>query len=89
MQELNRIDGIKIPFIDTPHFMEFVLNFDETGMTVADINEALLGYEIFAGVDLSLEFPELGQSALYCFTEVHNKASIDRLVNALKEIVAK
>lgn len=89
MQELNRIDGIKIPFIDTPHFMEFVLNFDETGMTVADINEALLGYEIFAGVDLSLEFPELGQSALYCFTEVHNKASIDRLVNALKEIGAK
>jgi glycine dehydrogenase subunit 1 len=89
LQEINRIDGIQIPFIDTPHFMEFALNFDGTGKTAADINKALLEYGIFAGKDLSFEFPELGQSALYCFTEVHNKASIDRLVNALKEIAKK
>ena len=69
--------------------MEFVINFDGTGKTTADINKALLDYEIFAGVDLSLEYPDLGQSALYCFTEVHNRASIDRLVHALKEIVKK
>jgi len=89
MHELNHIDGVQIPFIDTPHFMEFVINFDGTGKTTADINKALLDYEIFAGVDLSLEYPDLGQSALYCFTEVHNRASIDRLVHALKEIVKK
>ena len=38
--------------------------------------------------DLSREFPELGQSALYCVTEVHTKEDIDTLVDAVKEVVA-
>jgi NRPS condensation-like uncharacterized protein len=29
----------------------------------------------------------LGNSALYCVTEVHNKGDIDRLASALKEVV--
>ncbi len=37
---------------------------------------------------VSQEFPDLGQSALYCVTEVHTKADIDRLVAALGEVVA-
>jgi len=42
---------------------------------------------IFGGKDLSLEFPELGQSALYCVTEVHTQSDIDRLVTSLSEVV--
>ena len=34
---------------------------------------------IFGGRDLSRDLPELGQSALYCVTEVHTQADIDRL----------
>jgi glycine dehydrogenase subunit 1 len=44
---------------------------------------------IFGGKNLSREFPEFGQSALYCVTETHTRDDIDRLVAALKEIVGK
>ena len=54
---------------------------------MADINQALLARGIFGGKDLSGEFPELGQSALYCVSEVHTKDDIDRLVVALEEVL--
>lgn len=66
-----------------------MVNFDGTGKTVAEVNKALLVRGIFGGKDLTKEFPELGHSALYCVTEVHTKDDIDKLVNALKEVVEK
>ena len=42
---------------------------------------------IFGGKDLSAEFPEWGQSALYCVTEIHAQADIDRLAAAVAEAV--
>jgi glycine dehydrogenase subunit 1 len=32
-----------------------------------------------------MEFPEHGDCALYCVTEVHTREDIDRLVQALKD----
>jgi glycine dehydrogenase subunit 1 len=87
MLEIDKIEGVKAPVFQAPHFKEFVVSFDGTGKTVAEINTALLAQEIYGGKDLTHEFPELGQSALYCVTEVHTQADIDRLVNALKEVV--
>ena len=87
MLKIDGIDGVRAPLFQSPHFKEFVVNFDGTGKTVAEINQALLAREIFGGKDLTGEFPELGQSALYCVTEVHTKDDIDRLVGALKEVV--
>jgi len=87
MLEMDRIQGVRSPLFHSPHFKEFVVNFDRTGKTVADVNRALLAREIFGGKDLTAEFPEMGQSALYCVTEVHTKDDIDRLVGALKEVV--
>ena len=54
---------------------------------MAEINRALLDKGIFGGKDLSREFPELGQSALFSVTEVHTQADIDRLAAALSEVV--
>jgi glycine dehydrogenase subunit 1 len=87
MKKIVIIPGIKIPFEETHHFREFVVNFDSTGKTVAVINQALLAQGIFGGKDLSGEFPELGQSALFSITEVHTQADIDRLVATLEEVV--
>lgn len=87
MLEIDKIDSVKAPLFESPHFKEFVVNFDGTGKPVAEINQALLAQEIFGGKDLAQEFPELGNSALYCVTEVHTRDDIDRLVNALKEVV--
>jgi glycine dehydrogenase subunit 1 len=85
MKKLAEIKGVKAPLFDSPHFKEFVVSFKDTGMTVEDINKSLLKQGIFGGKDLSREFPELGNSALYCVTEVHTKEEIDRLVQALKD----
>lgn len=69
-------------------FKEFVLDFNETGRTVAEINVALRERGIFGGGDLSLSHPQLGQAALYCVTEVHTQHDIDRLVTALTGVLA-
>ena len=87
IRKLNQVSGVKTHFPNTPHFKEFVVNFDKTGKTVGRINQALHQKGIFGGKDLSAEFPSLGQSALYCVTEVHTQADIDVLVNAIQEAV--
>ena len=87
MLEIGRIKGVQAPVFQSPHFKEFVVNFDGTGKTVAEINGALLAREILGGKDLANEFPELGHSALYCVTEVHTQDDMDRLVRALREVV--
>jgi glycine dehydrogenase subunit 1 len=84
-KSLGEIKGIKVLF-DTC-FKEFVVNFDPTGKTVAEINKALDSLKIFGGLDISKDFPSLGQSALFCVTEVHTKEDIDKLAAALKEVL--
>ena len=86
---LNRIDGVQAPALQAPHFKEFVVNFDATGKAVAEINDALLAQSIFGGKDLSTQFPELGQSALYCVTEIHMQSDIDLLAQTIEEIVKR
>ena len=86
IQLLSGIKGLKAPVFNGPHFKEFVVNFDATGKTVKEINQALLKKKIFGGKDLSREFPELGQSALYCVTEIHTQEDLHLLAEALREI---
>ena len=85
MTRLEELPGVAIGPGATP-FKEFVLDFTGTGHTVAEINRALLEYRILGGQDLSADFPELGQSALYCVTEVTPLEHIDRLVAALGRV---
>jgi glycine dehydrogenase subunit 1 len=87
MMEINELNGSRAPAFHSPHFKEFVVNFDGTGKTVREINRLLLERGILGGKDLTEEFPELGNCALYCITEVHTKADIDRLAAALKEVI--
>jgi glycine dehydrogenase subunit 1 len=81
---LAEIPGVRVPFAHT--FKEFVVNFDGTGKTVAQINDALRARGIFGGKDISGEGLGLGQSALYCVTEIHSAADIRKLADALKEV---
>ncbi len=85
--QLSKIEGVNAPIFNSSHFKEFIVNFDDTGKTVEEINKALLKSNIFGGKYLKNEFPELGNSALFCFTEVHTKDDIDRLVRTLKEVI--
>jgi glycine dehydrogenase subunit 1 len=69
-------------------FKEFVVNFEGTGRSVAEINRALRERNIFGGLDLGRHFPALGNSALYCVTEVHGIEDIRHLAQSLREICA-
>ena len=82
----QKIEGVTIPF-KGGFFKEFVVDFTKTGRTVAEINAALRTEKIFGGKDLSKEVPSLGQSALYCVTEVHTSDDIERLASAIEKAV--
>lgn len=81
---LGDVPGVRVVWPGTT-FKEFVVNFDGTGKTVATVDDALRARGIFGGKDLSFEGLGLGQSALYCVTEVHSAADIRRLRDALTE----
>lgn len=82
---LAGLSGVGARFPEAHPFKEFVLNFDATGMRVREINERLRARGIFGGLDLSGPFPDLGESALFCVTEVHTLEDIEALEEALRE----
>jgi len=90
MQQLANIKGVEAPLFKAPHFKEFTVNFDKTGKTVRAVHQALLRrYEVHGGKNVSKEFPQLGQTALYCVTEVHSRTGIDRLAQALTNVLRR
>ena len=86
-QKISALPGVKLPFRNGICFKEFVVNFDGTNKKTAQINKVLLDRGIFGGHDLSGDFPQLGQSALYSVTEGHTQADLDQLVSALSQIL--
>jgi glycine dehydrogenase subunit 1 len=84
---LDTLRGVRAPALSAPFFKEFVVDFNDTGRSVAEIDAALRERGIFGGLDLSDQYPELGQSALVCVTEVHTKADIDHFANELAEVL--
>jgi glycine dehydrogenase subunit 1 len=87
IRKLSELKGLRVPLFEAHHFKEFAISFDGTGLTTSHVNAELLRRGIQGGTRLDNQFAELGQSALYCVTEVHTRESIDRLVAALKAIL--
>lgn len=86
--QIGEVPRVNASLFRSHCFQEFVVDFNATGMAVADINHRLLEKGIFGGKDLSKDFPELGQCALYCVTEMTGLDDVSRLTNALEETVA-
>jgi glycine dehydrogenase subunit 1 len=87
VHRLGEIEGVRVVF-PQGFFKEFVVDFAGSGKTVAEVNRGLRERGIFGGQDLSRDFPRLGQAALYCVTECHTQADLDRLASAVAEVVA-
>jgi len=85
MAMLSKLKGVKVPRFEASHFKEFVVDFSQTPKTVEQINKALLEEHIFGGHDLGVFSKELDNCALYCVTEMHTKADIDKLVTVLSK----
>jgi glycine dehydrogenase subunit 1 len=79
------VPGVSVR-LSAPSFNEFVVSFESTGKSVSQINQALLERHIFGGLDLTDDFPDLGESALYCVSELHTAADLRRLAESLHEV---
>ncbi len=80
---VEEIDGVEVPY--RGFFKEFPVKFSKP---VNDINESLLGHGIFGGKDITMEYPKMGDAALYCVTKMHSLDMIERLDAALREAMA-
>ena len=88
-KQISEIRGLSMVFPEAVFFKEFVIDFNKTGKTVKSVNAALLREKIFGGLDLSEQFPEMGQAALFSITEIHTKEDIDRLAESLRKILGR
>lgn len=87
VKKLSEINGIRAPNFNFAHFKEFTVNFDQTSKSIHEINKKLLEKGIIGGKPLNSEFPELGQTALYCVTELNTFDDIERLKKGIEDIV--
>ena len=72
----------KILFSASPRFNEFVL---ETTEDPRAINSRLLGHKIVGGLPLKKFYPELGNAALWCCTELTARTAIDTAAGVVAE----
>jgi glycine dehydrogenase subunit 1 len=77
-QEFNK--KVKVLFQGTPRFNEFVV---QTKEDANDINNRLLEKKMIGGLPLKRFYPELGNAALWCCTELNTKEQIDTAVKAV------
>jgi glycine dehydrogenase subunit 1 len=70
----------KVLFSAVPRFNEFVLQTREDPYA---LNNRLLGQKIIGGFPLKKFYPELGNAALWCCTELTTRASIDAVAKAV------
>jgi len=69
-------------FAGAPRFNEFVL---KTGEDPYAINSRLLGHKIVGGLPLKNFYPELGNAALWCCTELTARTAIDTAVGVVAD----
>jgi glycine dehydrogenase subunit 1 len=87
-RKLNALSGVRAPAIGEYIWKEFVVQF-ENGITAKQVHDDLLKQGIQGGKILSDEFPMLGESMLFCVTEMHSQEDIDTLVKIVEEVVTK
>ena len=67
--------GAKLLFAESPRFHEFILQTEEP---VDEVNARLLKSRIIGGLSLAKWYPELGNAALWCATELTTREQIDQ-----------
>ena len=72
----------KVLFAGAPRFHEFVVQTTEDSSV---LNSRLLGHKIVGGFALKRFYPELGNSALWCCTELTPRSAIDTVCGLLSE----
>ncbi|MCC6053150.1 MAG: glycine dehydrogenase, partial [Desulfurococcaceae archaeon] len=81
--------GLNVEVFKEDFFNEFPISFNELRLEYVRIHDELLKRGIHGGLYIRDYYPELGETALYAFTEVHLKRDIDNLIEALREILGE
>jgi len=76
----------EVLFARAPRFNEFVVRTSEDPYV---INSRLLGHKLVGGLPLRKFYPELGNAALWCCTEMTTRTAIDTAVGMLAESEAE
>lgn len=84
VRKLCSIPGVRLAF-DVPRFHESVLLLDRP---VAPVLERLALRGILGGLDISTQYPELGNALLVCATETRTMDDLDRYEAELRSILA-
>jgi len=82
-RKIGELPGVRAPIFNSFHFKEFTVNFQHK--RVDEISKELRENGIQAGIPLTKQFPDFGETSLFCVTEVHSKKDVDTLVSVLKE----
>jgi glycine dehydrogenase subunit 1 len=80
---LQSIDGVHQLF-PGPHFHELVIGLDRP---IAPVLKAMARQDIFGGLDLLPDYPELGNAMLVCVTETKTDADLEHYQRALSDIM--
>ena len=83
-ERIAALPGYKVPF-EGYTFNEFVV---QCPAPPEQVNRNLLKHGLWGGLDLSRQFPELGNAMLLCVTELHPQEALDGLVAGLAEVPA-
>ena len=83
-ERLREFDFIE-PVFDQPFFNEVAVRYTK-GRTVESVNRLLLKAGVLGGVSLKPWYPSLGESALWCATELNTREQVDRVTGALKSV---
>jgi glycine dehydrogenase subunit 1 len=76
----------RVLFANAPRFNELVVQTTEDPYV---INSRLLGHKLVGGLPLRKFYPELGNAALWCCTEMTTRTAIDTAVGMLAESEAE
>ena len=85
LERVKAVPGVRRRF-PTPVFHEAVL---DVPVLAHSLLERLQEQRLLAGLDLSRDYPELGDALLVCVTETKTQADIDRYVKALQGTLAQ
>ncbi|MBI3871991.1 MAG: aminomethyl-transferring glycine dehydrogenase subunit GcvPA [candidate division Zixibacteria bacterium] len=81
-EEVARLPGYDVPF-GPEFFNEFVV---EAPLNARVVLERLREHRILGGIDLGGRFPGFERRFLVCVTEKHGRQTLDRFVQALREV---
>ncbi len=82
--QINRIEGFRAPAVGRYFFKSFAVRSEL--LSAEEVRRKLLAKDILVGPVVT-RLPKLGESFMVAVTEIHSRADIDRLVEALEEVV--